>query len=39
MTMNVGPLAIIVGLGGCAVLAVAAVAVVWAIMNDRKTRS
>ncbi len=29
---------VLVGLGGCALLAVAAVAVVWAIVHDQPTR-
>jgi hypothetical protein len=34
-----GLLALVVGLGGCALLAVAVVAVVWAITHDRPSRN
>jgi hypothetical protein len=35
--MAISFLFLIVGLGGCALLAVAAVAVVWAIVHDRNS--
>ena len=37
MGMSFGLLALVVGLGGCALLAVVVVAAAWAIASDRKS--
>ena len=37
--MAINFLLVLVGLGGCALLAVAAVAVVWAITHDRNVKN
>ena len=39
MDMSFGLLALVVGLGGCALLAVVIVAAVWAITHDQPTRN
>ena len=39
MGMSFGLLALVVGLGGCALLAVVVVAAVWAITHDRPSRN
>jgi len=39
MGMSFGLLALVVGLGGCALLAVVVVAAVWAITHDQPTRN